>query len=409
MREPDWAKVEAAAALIGSEAFAAAKHLFQPEDAAGMGPLFAAIGHGCAAGRQDEAFAEVYRPRVTRGNADYASSTLGLRGAELAAIAQFFDKAFATPAARTAARPGGLSEARQALVLNAAGERLRALGGLEDAVAPARAQVRMREDQQVWAGAASGADNLAGLLLTLGHLADGAASDGGPGALAASAAAIAHAGRAAAAAEAAGNDKRLDDARFEQVDDLTNCAELHHRQGEAGAALTLFRAAEARQRAMQPSLPLLYSVPGYRCIDLRLAQGRAAEAAARAEWVLSVTPEDNSLDIALHTLALARAKHLSARQTSPTPTPPLEGKGLEEGGSSSSPFRGGVGVGDVGQDGRWGRGNSTRARHSTGTAKLDDRAECRHQSPSSGASRHLPPMGEGRGRGPGCRRAVRAG
>ena len=132
--DPD--KLREAAKLIGTPEFEAAKTRFQPEGEAGMAPLFAAIAHGCAAGRYDEAFKEVYWPRIARGNEGFSVKKLGLFGSDLAAIAQFFAAPFTEPAGRSAARPGGLSASDQALVLNLAGFSLRALGRLREALAP---------------------------------------------------------------------------------------------------------------------------------------------------------------------------------------------------------------------------------------------------------------------------------
>ena len=79
-----------------------------------MAPLFAAIAHGCAAGRHDEAFNEVYWPRIARGNEKFATRKLGLFGSDLAAIAHFFAEPFAVPAPSSRPRD-------QALVLSGAG------------------------------------------------------------------------------------------------------------------------------------------------------------------------------------------------------------------------------------------------------------------------------------------------
>ncbi len=156
-------RIRAAAAVIDGPEWKAALAAFLPRDEEGMAPLFAAIAHGCAAGRHDEAFNEVYWPRIARGNEDFASKKLGLYGAELAAVAHFFAEPFGVPAP-------GLSPARQALVLSLAGFRLRALGRLEDAVAPMRAGAKLQADQEDWKNAASGHSNLSELLVTLGRL-----------------------------------------------------------------------------------------------------------------------------------------------------------------------------------------------------------------------------------------------
>ena len=56
------------AALIDTPAWQEALQRFLPPTETGMLPLFAAIAHGCAAGRQADAFSEVYRPRIARGD-----------------------------------------------------------------------------------------------------------------------------------------------------------------------------------------------------------------------------------------------------------------------------------------------------------------------------------------------------
>lgn len=95
-------RLRAAFALVDGPGFGAARATFQPEDDAGMAPLFSAILHGCGAGREGAAFNEVYWPRVRRGNADFAAKELGLLGAELAVLASFFDLPFTSPSPRLA-------------------------------------------------------------------------------------------------------------------------------------------------------------------------------------------------------------------------------------------------------------------------------------------------------------------
>ncbi len=105
-----------------------------------MTPLFAAIAHGCAAEREDETFNEVYRPRIARGNENFASRKLGLFGQELAALAAFFETPFTKPSPH-------LSPGDRALALNLVGFRLRALGRLEDAAEPMRAAAELTAQQ----------------------------------------------------------------------------------------------------------------------------------------------------------------------------------------------------------------------------------------------------------------------
>ncbi len=67
------------------------------------------------------------------------------------------------------------------------------------------------------------------------------------------------------------------------------------------------------QRERQPNLPLLYSLQGYQWCDLKLAQGRAGEVAARYKHFLAWRqPGDSLLDHALEELAAGRAAHAAA-------------------------------------------------------------------------------------------------
>jgi len=175
-------QLRAAAALIDTPAWTEAQARFLPSDEAGMTRLFTAIRHGCQAGREDEAFHEVYWPRVRRGNKEFATSRLGLYGQELAALASFFQEPFTEPSRN-------LSPARRALLLNEAANRLRALGRLEDAVEPLRRSVQLRTKQRISKGAAVGASNLSELLVSLGRL------DGPDGAIAVAADSVSDADR----------------------------------------------------------------------------------------------------------------------------------------------------------------------------------------------------------------------
>jgi hypothetical protein len=85
---------------------------------------------GCAAGMHQQALYEVYWPRINR-QSDYLVKKLGTFSDDLAAVAHFF----AEPWQSTAA---GMEPMWQAIVLNWAGFRLRALGRLHDALEPMR-------------------------------------------------------------------------------------------------------------------------------------------------------------------------------------------------------------------------------------------------------------------------------
>ena len=134
-----------------------------PDTLEAMAPLYAAVAHGCAAGRHQEALDEVYWRRIQRGNEFYATKKLGAFGADLAALAGFFDPPWRRPVA-------GLTEADKAFVLNEAGFDLRALGRLAEATEPMQAGLEAAIAQEDWKNAAIRAGNLSELALTAGDL-----------------------------------------------------------------------------------------------------------------------------------------------------------------------------------------------------------------------------------------------
>ena len=226
--QENWPALEQAAALTGTPAFDAALEKFLPEDEAGMQPCFAAIGHGCAAGRHEEAWAEVYRPRVRRGNVDFAAKRLGLCGADLSALAQFFDAPFAAPSPR-------LAPVRCALALNCASFSLRALGRLAEAVEPLREGAGLQARMGDFDNGASALGNLSELLLALGRV--GEAERAG--------------------ADSAAHADRSGDA-FQRMNSRTAHADVLHQAGEIARAAALFAEAERLHAERQPDLPRLY-------------------------------------------------------------------------------------------------------------------------------------------------------
>jgi tetratricopeptide (TPR) repeat protein len=64
-----------------------------PETIGEMGPLFAAVAHGCKAGLHEQVLVQIYRSRLMRGDVRYASSKLAAFGPLLGALAHFFERA----------------------------------------------------------------------------------------------------------------------------------------------------------------------------------------------------------------------------------------------------------------------------------------------------------------------------
>jgi hypothetical protein len=116
----------------------------RPDTLPGLQPLYQAVTHGCLAGRQQEAVEKVYRDRIQRGTGNdgfYSSKKLGAIGADLGAVAAFFDEPW------TRLSPN-LSAPDQAWLLNEAAFFLRALGRLTEAVEPMRVNLDMRVKAQ---------------------------------------------------------------------------------------------------------------------------------------------------------------------------------------------------------------------------------------------------------------------
>ncbi len=134
-----------------------------PDTLEAMQPLYAAVVHGCRAGRQQEALDEVYKRRIQRRNEFYSSRKLGAFGSELTALAAFFDRPWSQPSTR-------LTAAAQAFVLHEAALDLRALGRLAEAIEPMQAALGAAIAQEDWTHAAVGASSLSELTLTLGDV-----------------------------------------------------------------------------------------------------------------------------------------------------------------------------------------------------------------------------------------------
>ena len=128
-----------------------------------MAPLYAAVVHGCQAGRYQEVCDAVYRKRIDRGDEDFGIKKLGAVGAQLAAVSQFFDPPWSLPVA-------ALTAGDQAFLLNETGLCLRALGRLREAAGPMQAGLQAHIAQEDWKNAAIAAGNLSQLLLTLGDI-----------------------------------------------------------------------------------------------------------------------------------------------------------------------------------------------------------------------------------------------
>jgi tetratricopeptide (TPR) repeat protein len=251
-----------------------------------MSPLFAAVAHGCAAGRHQEVLDDVYWRRIARGDEFFTTRKLGAFGADLAALPGFFATPWQQPVA-------GLKESDQAFVLNQAGFDLRALGRLKEAVHPMRSSLEMCVSQKDWKQAVIRAGNLSELYLTLGEVPQS----------------LAFAQQSVELADRSGDS-------FMRMASRTTLADALHQAGQMAEAEAAFRKAEALQEERQPAYPLLYSVQGFQYCELLMEQGRLREVRDRAAQTLEwLTTQNWLLDIALDNLTLGRASLRHAQGT----------------------------------------------------------------------------------------------
>ena len=257
-----------------------------PDTLEEMAPLFAAVVHGCAAGRHQEALEEVYWRRLSRGNEFYVTKKLGAFGADLAVLSRFFEPPWRRPVA-------GITEAYKSHVLGQVGFRLRALGRLAEAVEPFQAGLDADIAREDWKNAAISAGNLSELYLTMGDISQ----------------ALAYAEKGVELADRSGE-------ASDRMNNRATLADSLHQAGRAAEAEELFREAQEMQEELQPQYPLLYSLRGFQYCDLLLDQGMHQEVLDRArrtiEWVEKA--QISLLDIALDHLSLGRAHLAEAQQ-----------------------------------------------------------------------------------------------
>jgi len=254
-----------------------------PDTVEKMSPLYAAVAHGCAAGRHQQALDDVFRQRILRGDEGFSVYKLGAFDADLVALAGFFETPWQRPVAE-------ITKADQAFVLNAAGFRLRALGRLKDALEPMQVALQAHISQQAWSRASTVANNLSACYLLIASPSQ----------------ALKFARHGVAFADRSGDE-------FWRVATRTSLADALHQISQLEEAEAIFLQAEEIQKQWQPAQPFLSALWGFRYCDLLLGQGKHQEVKERAaqtiEWA-----EGRLLNIALDNLSLGRACLLQSQQ-----------------------------------------------------------------------------------------------
>ena len=216
----------------------------RPDGIAGLAPLYEAVTHGCLAGRQEEALVDVYIDRILRGvegGGFYSSKRLGAFGADLAAVAAFFDRSSSAPLSQISPN---LPQAVQPWLLSQASFLLRGLGRLTEALQPMYVAGQMAVKAGMWKGAAISCSNLSELEVTLGRLPD----------------AVVDGRRAIAHADQSGDE-------IHRMSKRATAADALHQSGQRAEAGALFAEAERLQRKTQPEFDQLYSVQGFYYCD----------------------------------------------------------------------------------------------------------------------------------------------
>jgi tetratricopeptide (TPR) repeat protein len=265
---------------------------------ADLQPLYQAVAHGCLGGVQERACAEVYEARIMRMSEAYSMKKLGANGANLSALACFFE----TPWHRISSKL--TNPAAEAWLLSQAAICLRALGRLNEALPPMRAGAEIDIKSGRWIHSARNTSNLSELMLALGQIDE----------------ALRGAEQALIYAE------RSEDWSMQMLMPTIQ-ADALHQAGRLAEANELFTKSEALQYETYPDYELLYSVQGFRYCDLLLTMAERsawlaclqcsspsnhakslADVEQRATKTLKLAQDNNSepLDIALNHLTLGR-------------------------------------------------------------------------------------------------------
>jgi len=250
-------------------------------------PLYAAVAHGCAADRHQEALDEVYYTRISR-KIGFEIKKLGALDNSLAVLSGFFDQPWQQPVPR-------ISDPAKAFVLSASGFILRSLGRMLEAVQPMLASMEASIRLGKWENAAAVACNLSELYLVIGDLP----------------LAMEYANKSV--------EMTVPDANTaERANNMSVVAEVLYQMGRLTEAEATLREVEDMYVA-DHEFPFIFSLAGFRYCALLLQQGRYEEVLTRASATLALSNEFvgrglGFLEIGLDSLSLGRAHMLQTKQ-----------------------------------------------------------------------------------------------
>lgn len=211
-------------------------------------PLYQAVAHGCQAGISELAYWNTYVQRILRGNVYYSITELGAYGADLSAVACFFELPW-TQLATNISRPA------RARLLNQAAYCLEAVGRLKEALDPMQLAALADQMQGNVNNAATAFHNLSHIELALGNIAG----------------AVLDAKISVSYADSGGED-------HVRIGNRTMHGHALQQAGHHAEAQLRFHDAESMQVELNPSPPLVRTYGGFLYCDLLLA------APERAAW-----------------------------------------------------------------------------------------------------------------------------
>ncbi|MBZ0107141.1 MAG: ATP-binding protein [Candidatus Scalindua rubra] len=248
-----------------------------PDTLEEMEPLFAAVMHGCLAGKHQEAMDDIYSKKIRRRGEAYLEHKLGAFGVILSCLFFFFEKPWSKPFY-------GLNDDVKAAVLSWSGFALRAVGELSRAIQPTKTALEMRIEQSNYLEVARIASNLSELYLTLGDV--------------------------ASAQKYCEQCVIIADSRWEWVQKMINrttFADALHQEGKIKVAEKLFIEAENIQKKNQPEYPWLCSLPGFRFCDLVLSMGKYQPVLEMVRCVIKIQTTTPVADFGFNNLSIGKA------------------------------------------------------------------------------------------------------
>lgn len=259
-----------------------------PDTIEEMAPLFAAVMHGCQAGRYQEAFVDIFWKRIERKNEHFSTQNLGAISAELSMLSSFF----ASPWRQLTK---DLRKPFNSGILNQVGFHLRALGQLAEAAQLMKAGLETDINGEDWKNAGIQANNLSELYLTMGDVTQ----------------AINY------ATQAVEFTNRIDQKAL-KVASRARLASALHQSGDIEEAVMMFQSAEELQKQVIPEFQFLYVyLAGFYYCALLLDQTKYDEVKYRSTHTLRAAESTGNLaTIALDNLSLGRA-HLLQSQHEP--------------------------------------------------------------------------------------------